>query len=435
MKSIAPRDAEGQAPGRAPTMVRNESGAWHRKGSSANSPLNPALEALRKIANAPLGPQLLEPVVEEAQPPNSATVEPPTATPRLADLLDEIVFLIDRHVQLPTRHLSMLIAVWIVETYAFEHFRYCGYLALRSATPRCGKSLVMRLLSQLCREAPPVTSTPTPAVLFRSTRPVLLLDEVDKLRNADKEKYGEVLSVLNCGFEVGGVVDRCNKVSLKVESFPVYGPKALAGIEGIADTLADRTFHVQMERSPQRMPRLVLRKMNDLFDQVRLGLQSWTEEHETEMVDMYDGLPDALNCLEQFDDRFQDIAEPLIVLGTLADAERPDGPPVLPRLLEGLKAAAGRREPSSRETQLLAFLDMVEPHVPAHEGGEVFMPSVMILEMSKDREELSRIETGRALAGFLRNFDLRPKAQSGKTRGYSISRKWFTRWGERYGRA
>ena len=42
----------------------------------------------------------------------------------------------------------MLIAVWIAGTYTFERFRYCGYLALRSATPRCGKSLLLRILSQ-----------------------------------------------------------------------------------------------------------------------------------------------------------------------------------------------------------------------------------------------------------------------------------------------
>jgi hypothetical protein len=50
-------------------------------------------------------------------------------------------------------------------------------------------------------------------------------------------------------------------------------------------------------------------------------------------------------------------------------------------------------------------------------------------------EELSRIETTRALAGFLKHFDLFPKAQSGKTRGYAIRRDWLSIWGARYGRS
>lgn len=229
-------------------------------------------------------------------------------TPRLADLLDEIEFLLLTFVKLPKPVLAMILAVWIAGTYTFDKFRYCGYLALRSATPRCGKTLVMRILSQLANGSPPITSTPTPAVLFRSTRPVLLLDEVDKLRNADKEKFGEVLAVLNCGFEARAVVDRCNKQTLKVESFSVYGPKGLAGIEGLADTLADRCFHIQMERSSQRMPRLNLRKMDEFFVQLREGLKAWAGTYETQMVEMYDDLPDEL-------------------LVTLTDAERPEGRP------------------------------------------------------------------------------------------------------------
>src|SRR5512138_356439 len=69
--------------------------------------------------------------------------------PRLADLLDEIEHLILRVVRLPNVAFAMFIALWIVETYTFERFRYCGYLALRSATPRRGKTLLMRILSQL----------------------------------------------------------------------------------------------------------------------------------------------------------------------------------------------------------------------------------------------------------------------------------------------
>lgn len=373
---------------------------------------------LERAAKAPLGPQ---PLNEDLH----------LDTPRLADVLDEIDFLVRTFVKLPNLALAVLLAVWIAGTYTFLNFRYCGYLALRSATPRCGKTLVMRILSQLANGNPPITSTPTPAVLFRSTRPVLLLDEVDKLRNADKEKYGEVLAVLNCGFEAGAVVDRCNKQTLKVESFSVYGPKALAGIEGLADTLTDRAFQVQMERSAQRMPRFNLRKMNDLFVQLREGMQSWASDHETKMKDMYDDLPDQLACLEGFDDRFQDIAEPLIVLATLADAERPEGPAILPRLLAGFTAAAGRREPSGREKQLLAVLEIASTRLAVAE--EVFVRSMDLVADCAAIEDLAFIETGRKLAGLLKHFDLCPTFNHAKTeRGYWITQSWIETWRGRY---
>ena len=357
--------------------------------------------------------------------------EPQPVKPRLADVLDEMDHVIRHYVRLPVAQLAIVIALWIAGTYTFDRFRYTGYLALRSATPRCGKTTLLRLLSQLANGAPPITAAPTPAILFRSTRPVLLLDEVDRLRNSDKEQFGEVMLVLNFGFEQGGIVERCDRKSHEVKQFPVYGPKALAGIEGIADTLADRSFQVQMERSAQRMPRLNLRKMDELFDQLRAGLQAWSQDHGTQIAEAYDDLPDQLDCLQHFDDRFQDISEPLIVLATLADAERPEGPQVLPRLLEGLQAAAGRREPSGREKQLLAFLDIAATKLGQLE--EVFVRSAELVTDCAVIEDLAFIETGRKLAGFLKHFDLSPRS-NGHERGYDISREWVEKWKSRYTR-
>ena len=350
-------------------------------------------------------------------------------TPRLADLLDEIAHTITCYVKLPKKELAVLIALWLAGTYCYQLFRYFGYLAKRSATARCGKTTLLRIESQLANGSPPITSMPTPAVLFRSSRPVLLLDEVDKLRNADKEKYGEVLAVLNAGFEQGGIVERCEGKSHEVKQFFVYGPKALAGIEGIADTLADRSFQVQMERSPQRMPRLNLRKMNELFTQLREGMQRWMDEHEKQIVEAYDSLPDELDALKKFDDRFQDISEPLVVLATLADAERPNGPKVLPRLLEGLNAAVGQREPSGRERQLLAFLDIAASKLGTLE--DVFVRSVELVADCAVIEDLAFIETPKKLSGLLAHFDLSPRS-NGHERGYDITREWVEKWKSRY---
>jgi hypothetical protein len=165
---------------------------------------------------------------------------------------------------------------------------------------------------------------------------------------------------------------------------------------------------------------------------LRAGFQAWADHQNDTIEGAYDSLPDEVDTLKGFDDRFQDIAEPLIILAALADGERPDGPAILPRLLDGLNAAAGRREPSGRERELLAFLETVEPLLNGED--EVFLSSSTILDLCKDREELSRIETGRALAGFLKHFDLFPKSHSGKTRGYAIRRDWFSIWEGRYGR-
>lgn len=368
--------------------------------------------------------------VKESSASQNGDIQP--VKPRLADLLDEIDHIILKHVQLPKPVLGVLMAVWLAQTYCFMCFRSCGYLALRSATPRCGKTTLLRVLSRLAAGTPNIETLPTPAVLFRDGQSVLMLDEVDRLKNADKEKYGEVMAVLNVGFEAGGVVRRCEGKAHTVTKYNVFSPKCMAGVEAVVDTLADRTFQTQMERSPQRMPRLNLRVMDELFAQLRNGLQQWTEDHEPLIVQTYDALPDQLDCLQDFDDRFQDVSEPLVVLATLADGQRPEGPKVLPRLLEGLKVAAGRREPSGRERELLAFLEVVEPILNLNGKDDTFIPTATLVELCAEREDLSRIETGRALAGFLRHFDLYPKPQSGKTRGYVVSRDWVKDWKARY---
>lgn len=168
-------------------------------------------------------------------------LEPAPTTVHLADLLDNIANMITTYVTLPDTKLAMLIALWVALTYCYQHFQYCGYLALRSATPRCGKSTLLKILCPLV-QCPSITTTPTALVLFRSRRRVLILDEVDRLRNSDKENFSAVLSVLNIGFEKGASVERMEKTNgaFEVKEFPVYRPVALAGIESLADTLAVR---------------------------------------------------------------------------------------------------------------------------------------------------------------------------------------------------
>lgn len=359
----------------------------------------------------------------------------PEEPARLADLLDEVAHLISRYTRLPVAAFAMLIACWIANTYLYERFRYCGYLALRSATPRCGKSRVLQILAQLVAGHPSINANPTAATLFRSSKKVLVLDEVDRLRNADKENFGTVMAILNVGFERGAAVERVEKAKggqFEVKEFPVYRPVALAGIESLADTVADRCFNVQMERAADRLPRFSTRVLEDFFAQVRQSFQGWSERFGDQVETAYDNLPDQLGQLQDFDDRFQDIAEPLVVIAAVADAERPDGPAVTPRLLKGLAAAAGRREPSGRERELLAFLEIVDPILNG--ADEVFVASSHLVEQCQGREELSRIETARGLAGLLKHFDLFPKSHSGKTRGYDIRRDWVSTWGARYGR-
>jgi len=215
-------------------------------------------------------------------------------------------------------------------------FFYCGYVWLRSATGRCGKNRLLEMLGMYSNGSPTLVTNPTPAILYRGKWPVLLLDEADNLRGQDKDTYGTLIQILNGGYAANGAVPRAEKIKDEyvVVKHSVYGPKAFAGIEGLADTLSDRTFAIQMQRVKNRLPKMNRRIVSVEAEEMQRRISVWAMENAETLKREYDGLPDIVPELERFDHRFQYIAEPLIVIASRADWERPEGLPG--RTLSGL---------------------------------------------------------------------------------------------------
>ncbi len=362
--------------------------------------------------------------------------------PSLSDLIEELECVLTTYINFPDPTFATLCALWVVQTYSFHAFSYCGYLALRSSTPGCGKTRLLSILRLFCSGKPSIYTNVSPAVLFRIQKNVLLLDEVDKLRNQDKEKAGDIQAILNAGFQKDGVVARVVGREFQVKEFPVYGPKALAGIESLADTLADRAFHIQMKREKNRSQRFNERKFEEQARGWRENCQRWVDERFSSIEQSYQEIPYELDVLKAYEARFQDISEPLFILAQLADIERTDNLKdcelegyefILSRLLKGLKLIAAKRQPSSRERQLRAFLKMVEPHLNGNPS--VFLRTTNLLEMCIHCDELEWIDTSRKLANFIKYFELYPTKRRMDTeviRGYDITAAWVTDWRERY---
>src|SRR5262249_9434250 len=136
----------------------------------------------------------------------------------------------------------MLTAAWIVGTHLHANFEYYGYLFACSPERGSGKSRLLEVLDLLVANSSGILISPSEAVLFRSAEGhTQLLDEVDSLNNLH-----ELKNTLKAGYHVGGKVPRVTDSdgSYKIECFPVYAPRALAGIgRGILDDATrDRTF-------------------------------------------------------------------------------------------------------------------------------------------------------------------------------------------------
>jgi hypothetical protein len=355
----------------------------------------------------------------------------PSDTIYLQDLIEKLSQTILKFVELETTEIAILLALWIVQSYRINTFAFCGFLSVQSASPRCGKSRLLEILGCFTDELTPLRTTPTPAVLYRTESRVLFLDEVDNLRNADKEKFGEVMALLCVAFKRGGIVERCNKRSLKVERFDAYRAFGFAGLNALSDALNDRSFPVRMKRTTKKMPRLNLVKLEMAALPLRERLNKWWETHGETLKTLYENFPDETPQLKDLDDRLQDIGEPLLALSLYADAQSEDaGNPITPRFLVAMKSIRERREGSSIEDGLTAFLGIATEQLNGRES--VFVASKDLVELCIATDELGWIDNPRRLKSFLKKFDLFPRKQNGKIRGYGITREWVDEWEKRY---
>ncbi len=353
----------------------------------------------------------------------------PEGTTRLADLIDQIEGHLRYYVELPSPPLSVLVTCWIVNTYVYECFDYCPYLVLHSSGPGAGKTVVLDFLSMLAFGNPQIITDPSAASLYRSASKVLLLDEMERLGSKDKAMRGNYIEILNSGFKKGGAVLRCDTTEGRgflTKPLSVYGPKAFAGINALNDTLAHRSYMIRMKPVHGRKPRLSLRTFRETAERLRKDLESWAVRQKGAIEKAYSALPkeEAHAGLSPFDNRYQDISEPLIVSAEVADAERPEGPMILPRLLEGLHAAYKCRERADKTLIPKALFEIIEARLESVDHR--FVPSVTLLEDCKKREDLARLKSTKGLACLLRRFGITPgESPDGKCRGYRLTREWL----------
>jgi hypothetical protein len=350
-------------------------------------------------------------------------------TPRLADLIDEIDKHLCYYVELPSSPLSVLVTCWIVNTYVYECFDYCPYLVLHSSGPGAGKTVVLDFLSMLAFGNPQILTDPSAASLYRCASKVLLLDEMERLGSKDKAVRGNYIEILNSGFKKGGAVSRCDLTKgrgFPTELLSAYGPKAFAGINALNDTLAHRSYMIRMKPVHGKKPRLSLRTFGETAERLRKGLGSWAVRQKGAIEKAYGDLPkeESHPGLSLFDNRYQDISEPLIVLAEVADAERPEGPLVLPRLIEALHVAYRGREKAEKAVLPKELFEIIEARLEGNE--QRFVPSAMLLEACHKHEDFrARLKSMRAMANFLKRFGLCPReSPTGKCRGYMLTKEW-----------
>ena len=240
-----------------------------------------------------------------------------------AAVLGAITAFIRRYMALNNEQAD-LVALWVVHTHAFDAADVTPYLNIKSVEKRSGKTRLLEVLALLVARAW-LTGRITSAVLVRKVAaetPTLLLDESDAAFKGDRE-YAETLrGVLNAGFRRGGVASLCvsRGKGFDYEDFAVFGPKAIAGIGTLPDTVADRAIPIELRRRrpSEKVERFRIRKAGPDAVSIYDAVRAWAEANLDALATAEPELPDEL------DDRAQDIMEPLFAIADEAGGEWPE---------------------------------------------------------------------------------------------------------------
>jgi hypothetical protein len=318
----------------------------------------------------------------------------------IARVLDALADFFTRYVVLRDRRTALWVAAWTLATWCYRAFRVFPYLSIRSAEKRCGKSRLLGLLARVCFNASPVTAHPTEAQLYRSaarTGGVQLFDEVETLRG-DKDRFDALITVLNVGFERGGVVTRLEKRGDRFleEPYEVYAPRVLAGITGLKDTLEDRALPLFMLRKRRnegvaRLNRATDPEAQALRDQCALACLT----HIQNVLAACDGAPTVLEH-EGIDDRAVDLWSPLVAVTLVADAE--DDASRTRQLLDLARDLGTARDADAEAGNTARLLEALE--AIRAEVGEAPAPTEVLAAL-RARPGWDWLKSTRRLAGLL----------------------------------
>jgi hypothetical protein len=258
----------------------------------------------------------------------SPSVPPPNTSSAGANLVEKIAQFIGRFVFIKERSVYRLLALWVIQTHCYKQFHYTGYVYAHSREEASGKTRLLEVLQLLVAFPWPTSgqeSSPTAATIFRTADShTQFFDEVDTW--TDREF---LRGILNAGFKKGGVVTRNERKGGQNEyvpkSFPVYCPRAMAGIgtQILHKTTRSRTFLVGMVRqtADEHCERFRPQNVVPESEKLRAEIAAWVKQHERAVVELYNRTGDgAFPYLTGLRDRTVDIAEPLAAILEVAYA-------------------------------------------------------------------------------------------------------------------
>jgi hypothetical protein len=329
----------------------------------------------------------------------------PTEVPPQVDgieLLADIGDFIGRFMVLPSEEAADLLALWVLHTWTFEAAFATLYLRITSAAPDSGKTLLMEILTALCRRGWHAIN-PSTAVLYRkidAQTPTLLLDEMDNYPVDDRR---DALSVLNAGYKRGATVDRCSDTG-KLEAFKCFCPKAYAGLDdrSLVNTLLSRSATIRLESKTagERKDMWIAPLVEESCAELRDRCGAWAHHNVDALRGAQPDLPPWL---------VNRAAEVWWALLTIADLVGGDWPDRARKASKVLTTGGDATDDSSPQTQLLSDI-----RAAFRDGQNIFTKDLLTKLNADDEGPWKARRRGegldaRGLAGMLRPFKIRSR--------------------------
>jgi hypothetical protein len=147
---------------------------------------------------------------------------------------------------------GMVLALWAINTWVYEHFAAVPYLEIVARTKESGKTTVLDVLKMLCRG-------PEKFAIVRVLTILRMIEEaegkitilIDEAEQFSKPSLGETRSGIATGYKPGA--QHAISVGKGFQRFRTYAPWAFAQIGNVHDVLRSRCIEIMLERGkPER---------------------------------------------------------------------------------------------------------------------------------------------------------------------------------------
>jgi putative DNA primase/helicase len=235
------------------------------------------------------------------------------------NLLDALADTFRQFIVLAARVADAL-ALWVLHTYCLAAAHISPIVVIESPTKRCGKTTLVILIDALAYRTIS-TSSITPAALFRVVdqyTPTLLIDEAD----TQLPKNEDLRAILNAGHtRTTAKVIRAVAVDgdYQPREFSVFGPKVVAAIGRLPDTVEDRALQIFLRRktAKESVARLRQDRIVEETEILRSQAVRWAQDHLDALKIADPKIPDDLH------DRARDNWRPLMAIADVAGGAWP----------------------------------------------------------------------------------------------------------------